>query len=202
MNEPSFNNLLNNSNYAYQVQPNSTDVNFGVMYTYSKLELSATHTYRCAEDAGFIDLTVTNGVEPFSYFWSNGDTVEDISGLVEGTYTVTVIDAAGAIATLEVILPPYDEMLVINGVITHATNFPPTNGAIDITVDGAGPFNYFWQKIEDSSFSSTQEDLSSLTPGNYKVTVADVNDCSQERTFKVRRIFPKPKPYDELKPKF
>ena len=208
VNEPSFNNLLNNSNYAYQVQPNSTDINFGVMYTYSKLGLSASYIYRCAEDAGFIDLTVTNGVEPFSYFWSNGATVEDISGLVEGTYTVTVTDATGAIATLEIVLPPFDqfdqiaELPVINGVITHATNFPPTNGAIDITVDGAGPFNYFWQKIEDSGFSSTQEDLSNLTPGNYKVTVADVNDCSQERTFKVRRIFPKPKPYEELKPKF
>jgi PKD repeat protein len=49
----------------------------------------------CACD-GFIDITVTGISQPpsagFSYLWSNGSTVQDLTGLCPGTYCVTVLN--------------------------------------------------------------------------------------------------------------
>jgi len=62
----------------------------------SIITLSANVTNISDENSfGAIDLTVEGGEPPFSFDWSNGSDTEDISGLVEGTYTVTVTDVNG-----------------------------------------------------------------------------------------------------------
>lgn len=55
---------------------------------------------------GAIDISVIGGSGGlFTYFWSNGATTQDLSNLMGGVYTVTVVDAAtgcSAIATFQV----------------------------------------------------------------------------------------------------
>ncbi len=47
----------------------------------------------CEGKDGAIDLTITGGTPPYAILWSDEATSEDRSGLSEGTYSVTVIDA-------------------------------------------------------------------------------------------------------------
>jgi gliding motility-associated-like protein len=44
---------------------------------------------------GSIATTVTNGLPPYTYSWSNGETTSSISAICPGTYTVTVTGANG-----------------------------------------------------------------------------------------------------------
>lgn len=57
---------------------------------------------------GSIGLTVAGGASPFTYNWSNGATVEDISGLPAGNYSVTVKDANNCSSSASITLtqPP------------------------------------------------------------------------------------------------
>ena len=51
---------------------------------------------------GRINATTKGGVAPYSYVWSNGQTIEDINGIPKGEYTVVVTDDVGQTATTSV----------------------------------------------------------------------------------------------------
>jgi hypothetical protein len=61
---------------------------------------------------GSINLTVDFGNAPLSFSWSNGETSEDIDGLCEGSYAVTITDANGCTEnfTFEVLGTPDCQM--------------------------------------------------------------------------------------------
>jgi uncharacterized protein (TIGR02145 family) len=42
---------------------------------------------------GSVDLEITGGVAPYRVLWSNGDTTEDLEGILPGEYRVKVVDA-------------------------------------------------------------------------------------------------------------
>jgi hypothetical protein len=80
---------------------NTTTDYLTVKYTQSSsapLTLTTTVTNAGCGTGGAIDLTVSGGVAPYRYSWTgpNGFSAntEDISGLLAGTYSVTVTDAA------------------------------------------------------------------------------------------------------------
>ena len=54
---------------------------------------------------GSIDLTVSGGIAPYTYQWSNGATSQDIFNLSEGTYSVTVTDSNNCETTGSVDVP-------------------------------------------------------------------------------------------------
>lgn len=97
---------------------------------------------------GVIDISVTGGTTPYNYNWSNGQTSEDITGLIAGTYTVNVVDANGCSVTysFEVTQPP---LLVVSGTLTNVTCFGYANGTIDITASGGTPgYTYLWNDFD------------------------------------------------------
>ena len=126
-----------------------------------------------------IDLDVNGGVAPFDYSWSNGATSEDLAGLGGGTYTVTVTDDNGCIAsTMFIVNEP--SQVTISGSITNVSTYGGSDGAINITAaGGTGPYSYLWEDF------STDEDRSGIVAGTYTVTVTDNNSCSVSASFTV-----------------
>ncbi len=59
----------------------------------------------CPSDTtGQIDVSVSGGASPYTYFWSNGDETEDLINEHAGTYELTVIDANGCEAVQSITL--------------------------------------------------------------------------------------------------
>ncbi|NNE29910.1 MAG: T9SS type A sorting domain-containing protein [Saprospiraceae bacterium] len=132
---------------------------------------------------GEIRLFVEGGIPPLNINWNgpNGYTGAGdlITNLDPGTYTANIMDDIGfSIAdTFEVQnLNPVIDTAVVNDVRCYQQN----NGSINITVvDGTPPYEFTW------SNGSSFEDLSSLAPGTYFLTVSDANGCTDVGSYSI-----------------
>jgi PKD repeat protein len=126
----------------------------------------------CYGDAnGAIDLTVTGGTSPFEYSWSEGSATEDLDAGA-GTYTVTVTDGAGCVATIsETITEPTQLAGSVSG--TDVTCYGECDGtATTDYTGGTAPYIYEW------TGGQTAQVAVNLCAGTYDVIITDNNGCT------------------------
>lgn len=127
----------------------------------------------CGFANGSINLTVSGGVTPYTYLWSNGITTEDLSGMLAGTSTVTVADANGYTKDTNATVLDTNGPTLSTTQVNVLCNGAAT-GSIDLTVNGGtAPYTYLW------SNGATTQDVSGLLAGAYTVTVTDANGCTK-----------------------
>jgi gliding motility-associated-like protein len=130
---------------------------------------------------GAIDITVTGGSSPYIVRWSNNATTEDITGLTEGIYQVFISDANGCTFSATYSVSENDQLLLNVG-ITNA-QCGHNNGSATVSITGGiAPYTILW------SNNATSATINNLSPGNYAVTVNDVNGCSGTRSVSVNTI--------------
>ncbi len=139
-------------------------------------------------DNGAINLNVTGGVEPYNFRWSNGESVQNISNLIEGYYSVTVTDANGCkkVDSVRVNLPPplnFDKVLsTYNGY--NISCYGRSDGSITLNhTSGMPPFNYTWQGPD--GFISNNKDIKNLKAGEYILFLTDTNLCTGSDTIQM-----------------
>jgi gliding motility-associated-like protein len=125
------------------------------------------------DSTGYVDISVSGGVPPYSFAWSNGALTEDIINIPAGIYTITVTDNNGC--TLSITQPLTEpNVLSASVVTTNAVCFNGT-GNIDVTVTGGAlPYTFLW------SSGATTEDIALATAGSYILTITDKNGCSTQ----------------------
>ncbi|MFD0962910.1 T9SS type A sorting domain-containing protein [Pseudofulvibacter geojedonensis] len=136
---------------------------------------------------GTIDITIVGGSPPYTYFWSNGETTQDISTLIAGEYDVVITDSNNCQVTQNniVVSQPSNAISITNSTVTPLTGFGTNNGAIDITVNGGTPsYSYQWVDSQGNLISNLQ-DISGLVAGTYQVTITDNNMCQTTETYVV-----------------
>jgi PKD repeat protein len=119
-----------------------------------------------------------------TFIWSTGATESNISNLTSGMYSVTVTSENGCIS-LESQIITEPELLLIE-TDSYSDSICPSNGGyINLTVyGGTSPYSYNWSNGE------TTEDISNLNPGNYLITVSDINDCISIKDYTIDTIRP------------
>ncbi|HIB77344.1 MAG TPA: hypothetical protein EYO58_06960, partial [Flavobacteriales bacterium] len=142
-------------------------------------------------NTGSIDLSVTGGTGNYAYNWSNGATTEDISGLLDGVYTVIVTDlndSCNCIAdTLSVTINCPDSCILnvsaTDTCILDATT-GITTGSISVSVSGgSGNYNYTWLSFTGNPTGPT---ITGLPNATYTVMVEDnINTTCQNASLSV-----------------
>ncbi len=123
------------------------------------------------QNNGAATATVSGGVTPYQYLWSNGQTNISASNLAAGTYTVTVSGNNGCSATASATITTASSPLVSVSAIAACSS--QNNGVATATVSGGvTPYQYLW------SNGQTNISASNLTAGTYTVTVSGSNGCS------------------------
>lgn len=136
------------------------------------IQVTSTNVTSCGANNGTATVTITQGVPPFTFQWSNGATgVTTISNLPPGTYTVTVTNGNGcqAISGAVITQPPLVSVTVTASPLVCAGQ--ATGTATALPAGGTPPFTYAW-----SNGGNTQL-ITGLPPGFYTVTVTDAAAC-------------------------
>ncbi|WP_300666138.1 PKD domain-containing protein, partial [Fluviicola sp.] len=114
------------------------------------------------------------GMAPYTYSWTGGQTSQTASGLGAGSYTVTMTDNSGCVATANVSIT---QPTALSGTLTP-TNVScngACNGSITVAASGGTlPYQY---SINGGAFQASNS-FTALCNGAYAVTIKDANNCT------------------------
>ena len=130
-----------------------------------------------AIDSGSALISISGGIGPFHYLWSNGETSDTISNVPVGTYTCTVKDSNGcpAVSQVTITQPP---AITIDSVVATEQTYPFGNGKITVYVSGGIPsgnkpcYYYLW-----SNGGADSATITNLYSGSYSVCVTSCYNC-------------------------
>jgi hypothetical protein len=149
----------------------------------TEIELSGTVTNNLCHgnQNGSINLTVTGTTGPYLYYWSNGETTEDISNLTSGQYEVFVTDNSNCTSTLSFnVTQP--NTLGATFTNTNPTSCGANNGNIVTTVTG-GSLVYTFNWLDNTNTSiGTNQDLLAVNGRVYTLNIEDDNGCTFSAT--------------------
>ncbi len=114
------------------------------------------------------------GLAPFSYSWTGGQTSQTASNLGAGSYTVTMTDNSGCVATANVVIT---QPTVLSGTLTpvNVTCNGACNGTITVAASGGTPAYQY--SINGGPFQASNT-FTGLCNGTYAVTIKDANNCT------------------------
>lgn len=139
----------------------------------------------CGLNNGAATLTVSGGIAPYTYLWSNNATTQNLNNLAAGVYSVTITDNAGCTSNASVTVSAIGSPSV-SGRVTNITCNGSTNGAISLTVsNGTTPYRFAW--LGDNGFTANTQAIDNLGAGNYNMTITDANNCQTVHQFAVNQ---------------
>lgn len=132
------------------------------------------------QNNGVAAVSVSGGVQAYTYSWSHGATQSSVTGLSPQSYTVVVTDNLGCSKSQTIAIS--EPNAVLTSVITQQTNLNCNNistGLAEVTATGgnAGAYTYSW-----SPSGGNNSVASNLAAGSYTVLITDSKNCTSTST--------------------
>ena len=148
------------------------------------IEPSITAAACFGDSTGSIELTTITSPNPgeFAILWgpeAGGVTTRTVSGLPAGNYPVTITDAVGCTLFTSVDVTQPDS-LIQQIEQTNISCFGEIDGVLAVTGSGGTePYRFTW------SDGATTSRVTGLAPGDYSLTLTDVNGCTAIDTYEI-----------------
>lgn len=124
---------------------------------------------------GSIDITISGaGTDTINYVWSNGDSLQDLTGVDAGTYVLTATGNSGCVL-VDTFTIGSDAFTANVGSLTDVSCFGLSDGAITVNASVSG-LNIQW------STGDTTLSLSGLSAGTYSAIISDNTGCTDSTT--------------------
>src|SRR6185312_3240750 len=109
-----------------------------------KITVSSQTNVKCHGDiSGAISVTVSGGVAPYNYMWSNGATTSSIGSLAAGPYQLTVMDADSCTSVMSFTITQPDALSLTSSVVKADCGVADGSASVIVT-GGVSPFTYSW----------------------------------------------------------
>ena len=124
---------------------------------------------------GAIDVTLQDVPEPVTFFWSNGESTEDISNLYAGDYILKITyEMSGVTEATITVGQPDPEELQMEFQVTDASRYARTDGSVALAVTGGTPpYQAIWNGTDTTLL------LEGIGAGTYMVEVTDASQPYQ-----------------------
>ncbi len=138
----------------------------------------------CDSDNGTFSVAVEGGTAPYIYNIGNGTTLSpDFTNLDSGTYSVTITDANGCIATqataINSLAPP--TIFVVD--TSSATCGQPTGAFTILAFGGVPPFQF-----DIGNGFTDNNRFEQLASGTYELTLSDATGCQTIETIEISEL--------------
>jgi len=126
---------------------------------------------------GSITVTAVGGTLPYGYAWSNGSNSATATGLIAGTYTVTITDNHNCTSTSVATITHPDLLIASIPTAVNIACFGEHTGTVGgNAIGGVSPYQYNWSNGINTSSATN------LAAGAYSVTINDANGCTSTAT--------------------
>jgi len=123
---------------------------------------------------GQISLNVISFNDTVQFVWSNGDTIEDITNLCDGVYTLVATDTAGCSATYRDTIINIDTLETLMSSSPLSCGLSVCDAEAKVVASGVtSPYSYQWS----TALTDTIDSVTNLCAGTYIVTVTGANGC-------------------------
>ncbi|MEM9918220.1 MAG: T9SS type A sorting domain-containing protein, partial [Bacteroidota bacterium] len=155
------------------------------------------------EPTGSIELSLSGGTRPYTYFWNTGDTTAQIDQLEGGIYTCFVEDANNCLLETLPIELPEQMPFVLDYELEFASGGGDDGQITAIVSGGRPPYDFQWDANAGNQMDSIAVGLSN---GWYALTITDADGCvevdsirldptvstSQPKSTRSWQVFPNP----------